>query len=93
MDIIFIDVFEGHLMLHLALFKEYIPTMVVANPPIEKNVGDAIKDGITIAEKTLVGLKALQVTKKSWMNTFLLLPRWVTSSKSFVKSLTLTGKH
>ena len=27
------------------------------------------------------------------MNTFLLLPRWVTTSKSFVKPLTITGKH
>ena len=40
--------FERHLMLYLALFKEYISTMVAANPSIEMR--DAIIDGITIAE-------------------------------------------
>ena len=42
--------FEGHLMLYLALFKEYISTMVTANPSIEKKVRDAIIYAITIAE-------------------------------------------
>ena len=43
--------------------------------------------------KCWVGKKTLQITKTSWMITFLLVPRWVTSSKSSVKSLTLTGKN
>ena len=42
--------FEGHLMLYLALFKECISTIVVANQSIEKEVTDAMIDGITIAE-------------------------------------------
>ena len=41
--------------------------------------------------KCWVGKKTLQITKTSWMITFLLVLRWVTSSKSFVKPLTLTG--
>ena len=42
--------FEGHHMLYLALFKEYISTMVAANPSIEKELRDAIIDEITIAK-------------------------------------------
>ena len=43
--------FEGHRMLYLALFKEYISTMVAANPSIEKELRDAIIAEITIAKE------------------------------------------
>ena len=41
------------------------------------------------AVKVLGGIKGIANNQK----TFLLLPRWIISSKNFVNSLTLTGKH
>ena len=48
-------------MLYLALFKEYLSKMVPANPSIDKEVRDAIIDGVTIPKSLL-----LLVTSKSY---------------------------
>ena len=54
--------FEGHLMLYLVLFKEYISIMVAANPSMKKEMIDAIIDGITIAENCKRETNALVIS-------------------------------